>query len=92
MIQLPAAHRGIAERLICLHDEIKGETSLMALSRVAVALYDPVSDILKTFIHSSDGDNPVDGGHQAAGGLSVLAAIGGDRGTTHHQRSGAGGA
>lgn len=61
MIQLPAAHRGIAERLICLHDEIKGEASLMALSRVAVALYDPASDILKTFIHSSDGDNPVDG-------------------------------
>lgn len=61
MNQLPAVHRGIAERLICLHDEIKGERSLASLSRVAVALYDSTSDLLKTFIHSSDGDNPVDG-------------------------------
>lgn len=61
MYQLPAVHRGIAERLICLHDEIKGENSLASLSRVAVALYDSTSDLLKTFIHSSDGDNPVDG-------------------------------
>ncbi|MBR9970640.1 HD domain-containing phosphohydrolase [Magnetospirillum sulfuroxidans] len=61
MYQLPAVHRGIAERLICLHDEIKGERSLASLSRIAVALYDGTSDLLKTFIHSSDGDNPVDG-------------------------------
>lgn len=61
MYQLPAVHRGIAERLICLHDEIKGENTLASLSRIAVALYDDTSDLVKTFIHSSDGDNPVDG-------------------------------
>lgn len=52
--------RGLAERLICLHDEIKGDASLAALSRIAVALYDDSSDILKTFIHSTDGDSPLD--------------------------------
>ncbi|MBC7906964.1 MAG: HD-GYP domain-containing protein [Rhodospirillaceae bacterium] len=50
--------RGLAERLICLHDEIKGDASLEALSRIAVALYDDTSDMLKTFIHSTDGDVP----------------------------------
>lgn len=65
MYQVPTVHRGIAERLICLHDEIKGENSLASLSRVAVALYDGTSDQLKTFIHSSDGDNPVDGASAA---------------------------
>lgn len=52
-------HRGLAERLICLHDEIKGEQSMMALSRIAVALYDESTDMIKTFIHSSDGDSPM---------------------------------
>lgn len=61
MYQLPAVHRGIAERLICLHDEIKGENTLASLSRIAVALYDDTSDMVKTFIHSSDGESPVDG-------------------------------
>lgn len=57
---LPFMHRGLAERLICLHDEIKGDASLAALSRIAVALYDESSDLLKTFIHSSDGDSPLE--------------------------------
>jgi HD-GYP domain-containing protein (c-di-GMP phosphodiesterase class II) len=52
--------RGLAERLICLHDEIKGDSSLAALSRIAVALYDDSSDLLKTFIHSSDGESPLE--------------------------------
>ncbi len=57
---LPFMQRGLAERLICLHDEIKGDASLAALSRIAVALYDDSSDLLKTFIHSSDGDSPLE--------------------------------
>jgi HD-GYP domain-containing protein (c-di-GMP phosphodiesterase class II) len=52
--------RGLAERLICLHDEIKVDAGLTALNRIAVALYDERSDTLKTFIHSSDGDSPFD--------------------------------
>jgi len=57
---LPFMQRGLAERLICLHDEIKGDNSLAALSRIAVALYDESTDLLKTFIHSSDGDSPME--------------------------------
>lgn len=57
---LPFMQRGLAERLICLHDEIKGDESLAALSRIAVALYDDTSDLLKTFIHSSDGESPLE--------------------------------
>ncbi|WP_338086831.1 HD-GYP domain-containing protein [Magnetospirillum aberrantis] len=57
---LPSMQRGLAERLICLHDEIKGDASLASLSRIAVALYDGSSDQLKTFIHSSDGESPLE--------------------------------
>ncbi|MCR6632084.1 MAG: HD domain-containing protein [Magnetospirillum sp.] len=59
-VTLPLMQRGLAERLICLHDEIKGDESLAALSRIAVALYDDSTDLLKTFIHSSDGDSPLE--------------------------------
>ncbi|MBI3443889.1 MAG: HD domain-containing protein, partial [Magnetospirillum sp.] len=83
-VGLPAHsfHRGLAERLICLHDEIKGDNSLASLSRIAVALYDDSTDILKTFIHSSDGENPLD--HSTAKlsempGLQRLAWTGGRR-------------
>lgn len=77
-----AAHRGLAERLICLHDEIKGDNALAGLSRIAIALYDESSDILKTFIHSSDGESPLD--HSTAKlaempGLKRLAGTGGRR-------------
>ncbi|HTH15764.1 MAG TPA: HD-GYP domain-containing protein [Magnetospirillum sp.] len=56
---LPFMQRGLAERLICLHDEIRGDSSLTPLSRIAVALYDDSTDLLKTFIHSSEGDSPL---------------------------------
>jgi HD-GYP domain-containing protein (c-di-GMP phosphodiesterase class II) len=59
-VPLPSMQRGLAERLICLHDEIKSDDTLMALSRIAVALYDDSTDLLKTFIHSSDGESPLD--------------------------------
>ncbi|MEW5727225.1 MAG: HD domain-containing phosphohydrolase [Pseudomonadota bacterium] len=59
-VALPFMQRGLAERLICLHDEIKGDNSLAGLARIAVALYDNSTDLLKTFIHSSDGDSPMD--------------------------------
>jgi HD-GYP domain-containing protein (c-di-GMP phosphodiesterase class II) len=57
---MSALHQGLAERLICLHDEIKGEGELTALSRIAVAVYDESTDVLKTFVHSSDSANPLD--------------------------------
>ncbi len=52
--------RGLVERLMCMHDEMKGDPLLRALSRIAVALYDHSSDLLKSFIHSSDGDSPME--------------------------------
>lgn len=57
---LPMLQRGLAERLICLHDEIKSDEALAPLGRIAVALYDDSTDLLKTFIHSSDTDNALD--------------------------------
>ncbi|WP_231920526.1 HD-GYP domain-containing protein [Magnetospirillum sp. XM-1] len=68
--------------MICLHDEIKGDDSLGGLSRIAIALYDESSDILKTFIHSSDGESPLD--HSTAKlsempGLKRLVTMGGRR-------------
>lgn len=76
------SQRGLAERLICLHDEIKGDNTLTGLNRIAVALYDDSTDNLKTFIHSSDGENPLE--HSTAKlaempGLKLLARMGGRR-------------
>lgn len=53
-------HLGVAERLCRLHDEIRSELALAGLSRIAIALYDERSDILKTFIHSSLGTSPLE--------------------------------
>ncbi len=53
-------HQGLAERLVRLHREVKGTGELTAVTRIAVALYDERTDILKTFIHSSDGGSPLD--------------------------------
>ena len=49
-------YQGLAERLACLHDEIKRETE--GVNRIAIAIYDSRSDILKSFVHSSEGDSP----------------------------------
>lgn len=78
----PGIHHGLAERLILIHDEIKADGTLIALSRVAIALYDERTDILKTFVHSSDGTSPLD--HSAARlaslpSLQQLAVSGGRR-------------
>ncbi|CAA7617313.1 HD-GYP domain [Candidatus Terasakiella magnetica] len=57
---LGGVHKSLAERLAELHGEIKADGSLTSLSRIAIALYDESTDILKTFIHSSDTDSPLD--------------------------------
>ena len=57
---LPMMPRGLVERLMCMHDEMKGDPLLAGLNRIAVALYDSSSDLLKSFIHSSDGDSPLE--------------------------------
>jgi HD-GYP domain-containing protein (c-di-GMP phosphodiesterase class II) len=71
------SHRGLAERLICLHDEIKCDDSLAGLSRIAIALYDDSSDILKTFIHSSDGESPLDNSTARLSAMPTLKRLAG---------------
>lgn len=47
----------IGEKLTLLHHYLR--YSIPDIDRVAVALYDPASDLLKTYAHSSLGDNPL---------------------------------
>lgn len=74
-VSMPSIHQGLAERLICLHDEIKESLDLAALNRIAVALYDERTDILKTFIHSSDGESPLDHSSAKLSSLPTLMEL-----------------
>lgn len=49
-------HQGLEERLACLHDELKNEFD--GINRIAIAIYDDRTDILKSFVHSSEGASP----------------------------------
>ena len=49
---------GLAERLRRIHR--RAQQDMPALARIAVALYDPDTDALKTFAHSRDGNDPLD--------------------------------
>jgi hypothetical protein len=51
-----SANQGLAERLACLHDEIKQDFD--GVNRIAVAVYDQRTDLLRSFVDSSEGDNP----------------------------------
>jgi HD-GYP domain-containing protein (c-di-GMP phosphodiesterase class II) len=45
--------------LLELHERIRAITPMAPLTRIAVAVYDEKSDLLRTFIHSSDGETPL---------------------------------
>ena len=45
-------------RLMTIHDEVKGW--LPGINRISVALYDPDTDVLKTFINSTDNGSPLE--------------------------------
>ncbi|MGE5546391.1 MAG: HD domain-containing phosphohydrolase [Solirubrobacterales bacterium] len=49
-------HQGLAERLACSHDELKRDFD--GLNRICIAIYDPRTDLLKSFVDSSEGPNP----------------------------------
>jgi len=75
-------HHGLAARIASLRSEIRTEPEMSALDRLAVALYDSRTDLLKTFIHAGNGPNPLD--HAAAPlsslpSLQALAQTGGSR-------------
>lgn len=48
----------LSARLVEIHQEIK--SWLPSLNRIAVALYDPETDVLKTFVNSSDYGSPIE--------------------------------
>jgi HD-GYP domain-containing protein (c-di-GMP phosphodiesterase class II) len=48
----------LAEKLRSIHDVVNRELDF--IDRIAVALYDTGTDSLKTFMHSSKGDNPLE--------------------------------
>ncbi|MGE5478600.1 MAG: HD-GYP domain-containing protein [Bacteroidales bacterium] len=73
-------HQGLAERLACFHDEVKRDFD--GINRIAIAIYDAGTDILKSFVDSSEGDNPFE--HTVARlaelkPLAILARTGGRR-------------
>lgn len=49
----------IGDRLAALHDDMQQDPLLAGVGRVAAALYEPARDVVKTFIHATDGDNPL---------------------------------
>ncbi|MCW8963535.1 MAG: HD domain-containing protein [Gammaproteobacteria bacterium] len=51
-------HVPIQEKLIATHESVKKIFPFVA--RIAVAIYDPETNILKTFLHSSGVDNPLE--------------------------------
>ncbi len=48
---------GLAEKMAYVHEELKAR--FPAIARVAAAIYDPRTDLLKTFVASSGGDSPL---------------------------------
>lgn len=51
--------RGPSEMLADLHEEMRQRLHLPRLTRVAVAIHDPATDDLKTFLHSTHGKPPL---------------------------------
>ncbi len=53
-----AQEGSLSDKLKATHEVIK--ETFPFIVRVAVAIYDPQTNVLKTFLHSSGGDNPLD--------------------------------
>lgn len=66
-------HQGLAERLACFHDEVKRDFD--GINRIAIAIYDPTTDILKSFVDSSEGDNPFEHAVARLSELKPLATL-----------------
>jgi HD-GYP domain-containing protein (c-di-GMP phosphodiesterase class II) len=47
----------LAEKILFVHGLLKDRFDF--IDRISVAIYDPKTDLLKTFVHSSDGENPL---------------------------------
>lgn len=51
-------HVPLKEKLVSAHETIR--KSLPFIARIAIALYDPKTRVLKTFVHSSEKENPLE--------------------------------
>ena len=51
-------HSPLKEKLVGTHQTIK--KNLPFIARIAIAIYDPETRMLKTFAHSSDDENPLE--------------------------------
>lgn len=47
----------LQEKLLCVHQTVQKQLPFVA--RIAIAVYDPKSGVLKTFLHSSGDENPL---------------------------------
>ncbi len=52
--------RNLRDRLGCVQREMSGDPLFKPLDRIAVALYDPAIDVLRSFLARTDGDNRVE--------------------------------
>ena len=66
-------HQGLAERLACLHDEIRHDFD--GIDHLAVTIYDQRTDLLKSFVHSSVGAHPFEHTVARLGELKSLATL-----------------
>jgi hypothetical protein len=56
-MELALNPRSLGEQLAAIHERIRGE--FPHIERIGVALYDPKSDLLKSFVHSSGAPGPL---------------------------------
>jgi hypothetical protein len=63
----------LRDRLIAAHDSIK--TVFPFIVRIAVAIYDEGTDTLSTYMHSTDGENPLDHYQASMASAPSLKAI-----------------
>ncbi|HHM05982.1 MAG TPA: HD domain-containing protein [Gammaproteobacteria bacterium] len=63
----------LSEKLTAIHHALS--TTCPAVARIAVAVYDPKTDLIKTFIHSSGGENPLSNYQARLSDTPRLAAI-----------------
>jgi HD-GYP domain-containing protein (c-di-GMP phosphodiesterase class II) len=73
-------HQGMAERLACYHDQLR--TDYPGITHVSIAIHDRHTDLLHSFVHSSEGVCPFEhsAGHLAdLKGLAMLSRTGATR-------------
>ena len=56
-------HIPLKEKLVTAHQTLKNSHPFIA--RIAIALYDPETHVLKTFLHSSGDDSPLSNYHRS---------------------------